>query len=140
MLTNNISGGIVLSIVKTISNILPNADKAIIPADKFTKYSLNPDKAPDKASAFRLALGYSIDNYNKLIENIYRNIPIFEATYKGNNKFGDLFEVIMNLTGENGKSANVVTAWIIDNYDADKIPRLTNAYITNKKLKGENQR
>ena len=43
---------------------------AKIPEEKFTKYALDPIRQPDKARAFRDALGYTIDNYQELIENI----------------------------------------------------------------------
>ena len=46
---------------------------AKIPKEKFTKYALDPIKQPDKAKAFKEALGYSIDNYQELIDNIQRN-------------------------------------------------------------------
>jgi hypothetical protein len=41
----------------------------------------------------------------------------------------------MTLTGENQKTANVKTAWIIDN--GKKEPRLTSAYVTSKKRDGD---
>ena len=48
-------------------NILPRADRAVIPVEKFTKYALNPEKQPNKAIAFELALGYNKENVSKLI-------------------------------------------------------------------------
>lgn len=41
-----------------------------IPAEKFTDYALDPKRQPDKAKAFRDALGYTLDNYRELIDNI----------------------------------------------------------------------
>jgi hypothetical protein len=117
-------------------NTLPNADNAFIPHDKLTKYSLDFEKDFNKADAFKKILGYNKGNYIKLIQNVYENIRNFEAVFKGYNGYGDLYEVVMNLTGENGKNANVLTGWIIENgMDA---PRLTNIYVTKKKIKGVN--
>ena len=116
-------------------NILPNADNAVIPFEKLTKYSLDFDKNPDKAEAFRLAMGYNKKNSDKLIENIYQNIQRFEAVSKGNNGYGDVYEIVMNMTGENRRSANVLTTWIIEN--GTDFPRLTNVYVTKKKVRGE---
>jgi len=95
-------------------NKIPNIDKAVIPVEKFTEYALNPDKDPDKSIAFELALGYNQKNVGKLIESIKSNLDKFPATPKGNKGYGELYEVIMELTGENGKTAKVLTGWIDD--------------------------
>ena len=111
-------------------NLLPNYEDAVIPIEKFTQYALNDDSDPDKAIAFRNALGYTPDNVNWLIANIRRNLPCFESTPKGDNGFGMRYECIMSLTGSNGRSANVVTGWIVEN--GTDFPRLTTAYVTDK--------
>ena len=95
-------------------NILPKLSQVVIPIEKFTKYALNIEKDPDKAIAFELALGYTLDNVEKLIENIKNNLDKFPATQKENKGYGDTYEVIMDITGENGKTAKVLTAWIDD--------------------------
>jgi len=100
-------------------NILPNADKVVIPARKFIEYTLNLEKDFDKATAFELALGYNQGNAGKLIENIRANLGKFPATPKGNKDYGDLYEVVMILTGENGKTAKVLTAWIDDSQSGE---------------------
>lgn len=45
-----------------------------IPVEKFTEYALDPTKQPDKARAFREALGYTKANYQDLIDNINRSL------------------------------------------------------------------
>jgi hypothetical protein len=94
--------------------VLPNADKAIIPVRKITEYALCFSKAPDKALAFQLALGYNQDNAEKLIKNIIANLTKFPAKTKGDKGYGMLYEVIMTLEGENGRTAKVLTAWMHD--------------------------
>lgn len=106
---------------------LPRYEKAVIPDAKFSSYALNPKKAPDKARAFQLALGYNLSNYQTLIENIRDHLSEAEATAKGDNGFGMRYEVKMNLTGPNGQNANVLTAWI-DDEETGEI-RLTSVYI-----------
>ena len=96
-------------------NILPNAKKAIIPIEKFTQYALDPMKEPNKAIAFEKALGYTKNNANELIQNILENLPLFGAVSKGDKGFGMQYESILNLSGPNGKNANVLTGWIVDN-------------------------
>lgn len=106
---------------------------AKIPKEKFTKYALDPIKQPDKARAFKEALGYSIDNYQELIDNIKSNFNEKALTLKNEDKFGKRYELIMNLKGSNGKNANVCTAWIKEGDDSEL--RLTSAYVTKKKVK-----
>lgn len=114
-------------------NLLPGIDKAVIPIRKLTHYSLDFEKDPNKAAAFKVALGYTTDNAESLVRNIKSNISRFNAVHKGHNGYGDIYEVIMRLTGENGKTANVLTGWIIQ--DGTDYPRLTNVYVTKKKIK-----
>ena len=111
--------------------MLLNAKNAIIRIQKLIDYSLNLEKDANKALAFQYALGYTKKNASKLIVNNIKNINCYNTVSKGNNGYGDIYEIIMELTGENGKTANVLTSWIIENgYD---YPRLTNVYITKKK-------
>ncbi|MCL2755271.1 MAG: hypothetical protein FWD35_06125 [Oscillospiraceae bacterium] len=116
---------------------LPNVDKAVIPIEKLLNYSLDFDKDPNKALAFMLSLGYVKANAKKVIENILQNIENYNAVYKGHNGYGEIYEAIITLTGENRKTANVLTAWIIEN--GTDFPRLINVYVTNKKRGGYNE-
>ncbi len=127
VLTNSGNGGII--------NILPKVENAEIDFRKFTEYALNPEKDENKAKAFKAALGYTVDNVDDLISNIRNNIKNFSAVEKSDNGYGKRYEIIMTLTGENGKKANIKTAWIIDN--ETNAPRLTSAYVTSKKIKEE---
>lgn len=106
---------------------LPRYEEAVIPEAKFNKYALNPDGDANKARAFKEALGYDMSNYKDLIENIRENLPKFEAKEKGDSGFGMRYEVKMQLTGPNGKTADVLTAWIDDK--KSKEMRLTSAYV-----------
>lgn len=109
---------------------LPNYDRAVIPKEKFTQYALNPQKDKNKADAFEKALGYNLNNANKLIKNIKENVNKFNAIEKEDKGFGKRYEVLMTLKGENKKIANIKTAWIIDKDTGET--RLTNAYVTSK--------
>ena len=110
---------------------------AIIPEDKFTKYALDPIKQPDKARAFHEALGYTMENYQELIDNIDRNFDRNLMVFKGNNGHGDLYQLVMRIKGANGKEANVCTGWIIKNGETE--PRLTSAYVTKKEVTHRNE-
>jgi len=112
---------------------LPNYKQAVIPKEKFTQYALNPQKDKNKSKAFENALGYNLNNYQKLIDNIQNNINKFNAVEKSDNGYGQRYEVLMTLIGENKKIANVKTAWIIDKETGET--RLTSAYVTSKEWK-----
>lgn len=110
---------------------LPRWNTAVIPKEKFSEYALNPEKAPDKAVAFFKALGYNIDSTDSLIENIRTNLKRFPAIDKGDKGYGKQYEVRMDLTGPNGKTAKVITAWIDDKQTGEM--RLVSAYVDKKK-------
>lgn len=103
---------------------------AKIPEEKFTKYALDPVKQPDKAKAFKESLGYTLENYQELIDNINANFNEKAMKIKGENQYGTLYEYVMKLKGANGKEANVCTGWIVKNGESE--PQLTSAYVTKK--------
>lgn len=103
---------------------------ARIPEEKFTKYALDPERQPDKAKAFKNALGYTLENYQDLIDNIRSHLDESKMKRKAVNSYGILYEYVMRLKGPNGKEANVCTGWIIKNGETE--PQLTSAYITKK--------
>jgi hypothetical protein len=49
---------------------LPRFEEAAIPDEKFTHYSLNPERDKDKATAFVKALGYDLSNWQGLRDDI----------------------------------------------------------------------
>lgn len=115
---------------------------AEIPKEKLTEYALSKDHETgrDKAVAFEQALGYTRDNYQQLIEDIRGNLARHPVISRGKNQYGEKYEVVMDLQGPNGKTAPVVTAWIIEN--GSKTPRLTSIYVRSRPrggVKGDGQ-
>ena len=106
------------------------AGNLAIPMQKLVGYALDPQKAPDKAKAFELALGYTKDNAAELLQSIFDNADESRFVEKGDSGFGMRYEYIMELEGHNGKKARVVTAWIREN---GKL-RLTSVYVTGRKV------
>lgn len=106
---------------------LPRYQEASIPRAKFTEYALNPSKDADKAEAFRKALGYTLENADDLIEQINAKLPEYNAVEKGDRGWGMTYEVVMDITGLNGKTAKVLTAWIDDKNSGEM--RLTTAHV-----------
>lgn len=100
---------------------------AVIPTAKLTQYALNPAKDANKARAFEEALGYNLDNVEKLVENLQEHLNEGELTEKPDNGYGKRFQIVVELEGENGKRAKVLTAWLIDK-DTGEV-RLTTIHI-----------
>ena len=91
----------------------------------------NPIKQPHKALAFELALGYNQENADKLINNIIMNLHNFSVKNKGNRGYGTLYEVVMDLRGENGKTASVLLGFIDDAFSGEM--RLVSIYVDKRK-------
>lgn len=110
---------------------LPNAENAILPEPKFTKYLFdeNNSKGYPKGKAFTDRLGYGIDNWQKLQKALKNGAPTYPATFKENVGFGDKYEQKMILYGLKGRPANVVVGWILK---PDNTLALTSAYIKEK--------
>ena len=116
-------------VAKVGNNVKIDLQKIVrIPEEKFTKYALDPERAPDKAKAFKTALGYTKENYKELISDINKHFNEDKLMERGDRGHGMRYQQIMKLKGPNGHEANVLTAWI---RDGDNI-RLTSVYITKK--------
>lgn len=102
--------------------------KMVLPDVKLSGYALNPAVAPDKAAAFKSALGYTAEHADLLKQNITDHLDENKFVEKGDNGYGMRYEFIMELTGLNGKKANVLTAWIQDG----ERKRLTSVYVTKR--------
>lgn len=107
---------------------LPNAENAILPEGKFTKYLLGGEneKGLAKGRAFTSRLGYSIDNWKNLQEDIAQRAVKYPAEMKGTTEFGSKYEQKMILYGKKGTPANVTVGWM---YKADGSMSMTSAYI-----------
>lgn len=84
-----------------------------IPSARLTEYALNPAGDKNKAKVFESALGYTLDNYQDLIDNIKEGIKKYPMEAHGKNLYGDLFHCDIEVTGPNGRTAVVRTGWIM---------------------------
>lgn len=107
---------------------LPNAEKANAADAKFTKYLFDGDNLNglSKGKAFTSRLGYDIDNWQKLQEEIINRSLKYPAVSKGNVGFGEKYEQKIVLYGLKGKPANVVVGWI---HKPDGTASMTSVYI-----------
>lgn len=110
---------------------LPNALSATADNRKFTEYLFGGtnERGLAKGAAFTSRLGYDIDNYDKLKDEVLKKASKYPSVYKRKNAQGDLYEQKIILYGLKNKPANVVVGWIANN---DTV-RMTTSYI--KELK-----
>lgn len=86
-----------------------------IPKEKFTKYLLSPTSpvGKHKARLFKAALGYTMDNWENLLDNIFDNFDESKLIEIGTIGEGIKYNYTMNLTGPNGNTRPVKTTWIL---------------------------
>ena len=118
---------------------LYNVEKAWIPEGKIAGYALNPnnDKGKYKALLFEKLLDITAKDADLLRRQIMDQARALVATPKKNGVdiHGERFNVLIPVTGNNGKTLEVVTAWIYDRSTGSlsTVPRLTTVYIDRKK-------
>lgn len=112
-----------------VDGALPNAERAYINMEKLSGYALdttNSDGA-NKARVFQSALGYNQSNADELWRKIQRGVTQNKAVPGVRDKYGRRYTVDMPITGPNGNTAQVRTAWIFD--PGKTTARLTTAYV-----------
>ena len=106
---------------------LPNAERAIIGAEKVRDYLLSPDHRVGRSKArFFVALGFTQDAWPRLQAALLAlaregTAELGEATI-----FGQKYTARGIIRGPAGRAAVVVTAWIV--LRGEDVPRLVTAY------------
>ena len=77
-----------------------------------------------KARVFESTLGFNLSNWIQLKEAILDALPHHEATLTSETVFGKKFEVVLSITGMNGRTVDVMTVWQFDRLEDDDVPRL----------------
>jgi len=85
----------------------------IIARDKITRYLLVPQARGDK-SAFLRAAGYTLDNADRLLDDLRSQILPLDAIPLESGKFGQYYEIRGTLSGPNGAVRAVRTIWIVE--------------------------
>ena len=106
--------------------MLPNADRATIPAEKLRDFLLNRLHPQNRGRA-RLfaALGYEPDDWQRLADDLRAQHLTRDAEAGRPSNYGTTYEIVATLQGRLG-SATIKSIWIID-WEAD-VPRLLTAY------------
>lgn len=88
------------------------ADAIIAPA-KLNQYLLVQRKRSDK-SAWLAQAGYTLDNWQTLVQDLRSQVLRLEATPTDKSVYGQMYEIKGPLTGPNGKTLVVHTVWMTE--------------------------
>lgn len=86
----------------------------IMPEAKLAGYALNPKhtSGKHKAEVFKSALGYTVDNWRDLEENIRNHLNQKNMVVTKTTEFGTNYRNDIEITGPNGNTKVVRTAWL----------------------------
>ena len=116
-------------------NVMPNVDEADISLAKVKKYVLNfeSEKGKDKARVLSAAFGLtdSEEDVIYFMKALKDGLPGSTVTREFNTEWGKRFEVGIAVTGKNGHTESVHTAWQYDK--GSSTPRLLTAFLEGKK-------
>ena len=106
---------------------LPNAEHAIVQQTKICDYLLSPTHPIGRfKAAFFGALGYTIENWERLQKDLLQIAQSNEAHAGQESPYGQKYEVHGILVGPLGRRADLVTVWIILN--GETYPQLVTAF------------
>lgn len=106
--------------------------KAVILKEKLTQYALDKTSAKgrDKAIAFESALGFTADDADEIMAQVYRWMGKNDPIEIGEDEWGTRYTTNMVMTGKNGKTARVVVGWIRE--PGSDIMRLTTIHVAKR--------
>lgn len=89
------------------------SDQTIIAPEKLTHYFLKWRPEHDKSKFLELA-GYTLENWQQLLDDIRSQILPIEAELICKTIYGDMYEIRGKLVGPNGVSIKIVTVWMVE--------------------------
>jgi hypothetical protein len=105
---------------------LPNAGLALIPAEKLRDYLLSSTHPVGRFKAvFFRSLGYTSGHWQSLEADI-RSLLENDVEFGEQTDFGQKFEVKGRIIGPAGKTASIVTVWIV--LKGENVPRFVTAF------------
>lgn len=106
---------------------LPNAEKAIIEAEKLSGYVLSTTHPVGrfKVAVFR-KLGYSAGNWKEFERSLRELIFTNDALEVEESQYGRKFMVEGSFGGPSGNTMQIVTVWVI--LKGEGVPRFVTAY------------
>ena len=107
--------------------ILPNAERAVIDAEKLYGYVLSfaHPVGRFKAAYFR-RLGYSAENWEAFERSLREVILSQDVTQVEESRYGRKFIIEGPFVGSSGETVQIVTVWVI--LKDENVPRFITAY------------
>lgn len=106
---------------------IPNAQHAVIEPVKLHAYLLSRTHSVGRFKArFFLALGYSAADWPRLEADLRTQHLSQDATLGERTRHGQKYEIRATLVGPSGRSADVVSAWVVR--PREDFPRFVTAY------------
>ena len=106
---------------------LPNAERALIDAEKLRGYILSSAHPVGRfKAAFFQKLGYSAENWETFEQRLREQILTQDITRIEESRYGQKFIVEGPLAGSTGETVQIVTVWVI--LKGESIPRFVTAY------------
>lgn len=106
---------------------IPNADRAVIDPVKLHGYLLSPAHPVGRFKGrFFADLGYTRDDWRRLEADLRAQHLSKEAQRGATSRYGQKYEIRAMLTGPAGRSAEVVSVWIV--LANEDVPRFVTAY------------
>jgi hypothetical protein len=105
---------------------LPNPEKTLISREKIEGYLLSPLHLVGRhKAAFFGSLGYTQSEWRTLERDV-RRLVTGNARLVAETEYGKKYEIHGLITGPNGRSVTIVTAWIV--HHGEDFPRFITAY------------
>ena len=107
----------------------------MIEDSKLVSYALNPqsERGQHKAQVFESALGFNLSNWQRLKQALIDALPSQPARLTSETIFGKKYEVVLPITGINGRTVEVMTIWqfdrLSDGMGYAKAPHLVTLYV-----------
>ena len=106
---------------------LQNADRAVIDPAKIRDYLLSSSHPVGRfKTRFFEALGYTVDQAERLEQDIRNLLLSTEPQFREKTEFGQKYEVRGVITGPRNRSTELVTVWIV--LLGEEVPRFVTAY------------
>jgi hypothetical protein len=93
---------------------LPRADETIISPEKLHAYLLSPEHPIGRfKAAFFEGLGYRMEDWATLEADLRSQLLTLDAKEEKQSRYGRKFIISGALTGPAGRTADMVTVWVI---------------------------
>jgi hypothetical protein len=113
----------------TNHDVVPQADRAVVPREKLEGYLLNlgHEVGRHKARVFGAALGIHQGDWQHLRDQIIDGILDASVSAVRETPWGRLYEAVIPVEGLNGQTRRVMTVWLLAS--PDERPRFVTGYV-----------